>query len=62
MLALLGTAHFVSMPRCILHVGPHKTGSTSLQSMLSKKRHALGLDGFDAIEELPGEPDSFLPR
>jgi hypothetical protein len=27
---------------------------------VQKKRHALGLDGFDAIEELPGER-SFLP-
>jgi len=33
-------------PKCILHIGPHKTGSTSLQSMLCDYKTKLNQDGF----------------
>ena len=33
-------------PKCILHIGPHKTGSTSLQSMICAYEKELNQDGF----------------
>lgn len=36
----------VALPKCILHVGPHKTGTTSLQGMLAKHAVMLQDDGW----------------
>jgi hypothetical protein len=41
--------------RAIIHVGPHKTGSTSLQQTLAHYRRILARDNFDLFpNDLPG--------
>jgi len=40
-------------PECILHVGPHKAGSTSLQMMLLKNAAMLQRDGWHQPPALP---------
>ncbi len=37
----------MQLPRAILHVGPHKMGSSSLQAALSSFQHVLAKDGFN---------------
>lgn len=46
----------VALPKCILHVGPHKTGTTSLQSMLVKNAEMLQQDRWFQPPDLPGRP------
>jgi len=40
-------------PECILHVGPHKTGTTSLQTLLARKAAMLQSDGWNQPPDLP---------
>jgi hypothetical protein len=40
-------------PLCILHVGPHKTGTTTLQELLSKRASMLRYDGWHQLPQLP---------
>ena len=44
------------MPRAILHVGPHKTGSTAVQEWLYRNLAELRLESFDLPTQqyLPG--------
>ncbi len=37
----------MAMPLLIIHAGPHKTGSTSVQAAIHAARHALSSDGVD---------------
>ncbi len=41
-------------PECILHVGPHKTGTSSLQEVLSQRASILQSDGWHQPPNLPG--------
>ena len=43
-----------SLPRAIMHVGPHKMGSSSLQASLSSFAHVLQKDGFNAPQVREG--------
>ena len=41
-------------PECILHVGPHKTGTSSLQALLFQRASMLQSDGWHQPPNLPG--------
>lgn len=45
-------------PRVILHIGPHKTGSTSFQSCLIQNKQALLQQGFGIYNPLNGSINS----
>jgi len=49
-----GRAGAVSPAVAILHVGPHKTGTTTLQSTLLRTPSPIADDGFDVYLNLPG--------
>ena len=40
---------------CVIHVGPHKTGSTTLQWFLAKHKDDLAKDGYATIVTLGGK-------
>ena len=46
----------MARPRCILHVGPHKTGSTTLQVMLYTLASTLQKDNWHQPSRLPCPP------
>ena len=46
----------MARPRCILHVGPHKTGSTTLQAMLFTLASTLQKDNWHQPSGLPCPP------
>eukprot|EP00928_Gymnodinium_smaydae_P094174 TRINITY_DN7870_c0_g1_i1.p1 TRINITY_DN7870_c0_g1~~TRINITY_DN7870_c0_g1_i1.p1 ORF type:complete len:359 (+),score=21.26 TRINITY_DN7870_c0_g1_i1:87-1163(+) len=51
-----------SRPKAIVHVGPHKTGSTSLQNTLFRHRRTLASDGFAVYpDSYSGGPKSRFP-
>ena len=53
-----------SHPPIVLHIGPHKTGSTTLQVALARNRSQLARHGwhYDEMKEFPGGVHEFAAR